>query len=89
MMAGADFIKTSTGKENVNANLPVGLTMLRAIEEFYQETHRKVEHRRVITWMWYIRECPFYKNSFYSIMVRLKNTVLINIQVRIHVFFIV
>ncbi|XP_022669582.1 deoxyribose-phosphate aldolase-like [Varroa jacobsoni] len=42
MMAGADFIKTSTGKENVNANLPVGLTMLRAIEEFYQETHRKV-----------------------------------------------
>lgn len=49
MMAGADFIKTSTGKENVNANLPVGLTMLRAIEEFYQETHRKVEHRHVIT----------------------------------------
>ncbi|KOB75979.1 Deoxyribose-phosphate aldolase, partial [Operophtera brumata] len=31
MMAGADFIKTSTGKEAVNATLPVGLVMCRAI----------------------------------------------------------
>src|SRR5882762_5724181 len=31
MMAGADFIKTSTGKETVNATLPVGLVMTRAI----------------------------------------------------------
>ena len=30
MMAGADFIKTSTGKESVNATLPVGLAMVRA-----------------------------------------------------------
>ena len=37
MMAGADFIKTSTGKETVNATLPVGLVMTRAIRE-YQET---------------------------------------------------
>jgi deoxyribose-phosphate aldolase len=36
MMAGADFIKTSTGKESVNATLPVGLVMARAIRE-YQE----------------------------------------------------
>ena len=36
MMAGADFIKTSTGKETVNANLPVSLVMLRAIREFHQ-----------------------------------------------------
>ncbi|OQR70828.1 putative deoxyribose-phosphate aldolase-like [Tropilaelaps mercedesae] len=42
MMAGADFIKTSTGKETVNATLPVGLTMLRAIEEFYRETKKEV-----------------------------------------------
>ena len=31
MMAGADFIKTSTGKEDVNATLPVSLVMLRAL----------------------------------------------------------
>lgn len=38
MMAGADFIKTSTGKETVNATLPVGLVMARAIREYAQET---------------------------------------------------
>src|SRR5262249_44429878 len=38
MMAGADFIKTSTGKEGVNATLPVGLVMTRAIREYYERT---------------------------------------------------
>jgi deoxyribose-phosphate aldolase len=38
MMAGADFIKTSTGKETSNATLPVGLVMTRMIRE-YHETH--------------------------------------------------
>src|SRR5258707_443353 len=38
MMAGADFIKTSTGKEAVNATLPVSLVMARAIREYAQET---------------------------------------------------
>lgn len=38
MMAGADFIKTSTGKETVNATLPVTLVMLRAIREYAQQT---------------------------------------------------
>jgi deoxyribose-phosphate aldolase len=38
MMAGADFIKTSTGKEAVNATLPVGLVMVRAIREYAEET---------------------------------------------------
>ncbi len=33
-MAGADFIKTSTGKEDVNATLPVSLTMLRVIRDY-------------------------------------------------------
>jgi deoxyribose-phosphate aldolase len=33
MQAGADFIKTSTGKEGVNATLPVGLTMCRALRD--------------------------------------------------------
>jgi deoxyribose-phosphate aldolase len=38
MMAGADFIKTSTGKESVNAVLPVGLVMVRAIREYLERT---------------------------------------------------
>src|ERR1700741_1403534 len=38
MMAGADFIKTSTGKEAVNATLPVGLVMVRAIREYAERT---------------------------------------------------
>jgi deoxyribose-phosphate aldolase len=38
MMAGADFIKTSTGKEPTNATLPVSLVMLRAIRDYAQQT---------------------------------------------------
>ena len=38
MMAGADFIKTSTGKESVNATLPVSLTMIRAIRDYHTAT---------------------------------------------------
>jgi deoxyribose-phosphate aldolase len=38
MMAGSDFIKTSTGKEGVNATLPVALTMVRAIRAYRQMT---------------------------------------------------
>ena len=38
MMAGADFIKTSTGKEPQNATLPVSLVMLRMIRDYYQKT---------------------------------------------------
>ncbi len=42
MMAGADFIKTSTGKEAVNATLPVGVVMVRAIREYFERTGYKV-----------------------------------------------
>jgi deoxyribose-phosphate aldolase len=42
MMAGADFIKTSTGKEGVNAVLPVGLVMVRAIREYLERTRHLV-----------------------------------------------
>ncbi len=42
MMAGADFIKTSTGKESVNATLPVGLTMVRQIRTYLEETGYRV-----------------------------------------------
>ena len=38
MQAGSDFIKTSTGKEVVNATLPVGLTMVRALRDYHQRT---------------------------------------------------
>jgi deoxyribose-phosphate aldolase len=45
MMAGADFIKTSTGKESVNATLPVTLTMVRAIRAYEAVTGFKVGYK--------------------------------------------
>jgi deoxyribose-phosphate aldolase len=45
MMAGADFIKTSTGKESVNATLPVTLTMVRAIRAYQAATGFKVGYK--------------------------------------------
>ncbi|MCL4109723.1 UNVERIFIED_CONTAM: hypothetical protein GTU68_018450 [Idotea baltica] len=45
MMAGADFIKTSTGKEPVNATLPVTLVMLRAIRDYFDRTGIRVGYK--------------------------------------------
>ena len=45
MMAGADFIKTSTGKESVNATLPVSLTMIRAIRAYQDRTGIKIGYK--------------------------------------------
>lgn len=45
MMAGADFIKTSTGKEKVNATLPVSLTMVRQIRAFEERHGYKVGYK--------------------------------------------
>jgi len=45
MMAGADFIKTSTGKETVNATLPITLIMLRMIRQYEWLTGYKVGHK--------------------------------------------
>ncbi|MCA0362597.1 MAG: deoxyribose-phosphate aldolase [Bacteroidetes bacterium] len=42
MMAGSDFIKTSTGKESVNATLAVSLVMCRAIRDYFEMTGTKV-----------------------------------------------
>jgi deoxyribose-phosphate aldolase len=42
MMAGSDFIKTSTGKEPINATLPVSLVMIRQIREYLELTGYKV-----------------------------------------------
>lgn len=64
MLAGADFIKTSTGKEAVNATLPVGLGMIYAIQEFVQRTGQIVglkpaggvrTVRDAIAWMTMVR----------------------------------
>ena len=45
MMAGADFIKTSTGKESVNATLPVSLVMMRAIRDYHTRTGFRVGYK--------------------------------------------
>jgi deoxyribose-phosphate aldolase len=45
MMAGADFIKTSTGKESVNATLPVSLVMTRAIRDYEAATGFRVGYK--------------------------------------------
>ena len=45
MMAGADFIKTSTGKEGVNATMPVSLVMVRQIREFHEWTGHAVGYK--------------------------------------------
>jgi deoxyribose-phosphate aldolase len=45
MMAGADFIKTSTGKESVNATLPVSLVMVRAIRRYQELTGHIVGYK--------------------------------------------
>ncbi len=45
MLAGADFIKTSTGKEKVNATLPVSLAMIRMIRWFAEETGVEIGYK--------------------------------------------
>ena len=65
MMAGSDFIKTSTGKESVNATLPVSLVMIRAIREYYELTGYKVgfkpaggisKAKQAVNWLILIKE---------------------------------
>jgi len=65
MMAGSDFIKTSTGKEPVNATLPVSLVMIRTIREYHELTGYKVgfkpaggisKAKQAINWLVLIKE---------------------------------
>ncbi|XP_048357454.1 deoxyribose-phosphate aldolase [Sphaerodactylus townsendi] len=65
MMAGSDFIKTSTGKEAVNATIPVGLVMVRAIRDYFWRTGYKVGFKPAggirtakdaLTWLSLIKE---------------------------------
>ncbi|WP_052252128.1 deoxyribose-phosphate aldolase [Kaistella solincola] len=45
MMAGSDFIKTSTGKESVNATLAISLVMIRCIRDYYELTGCKIGYK--------------------------------------------
>ena len=65
MMAGADFIKTSTGKEPVNATIPVSLVMIRTIREYHELTGYKVgfkpaggisKAKQAVNWLVLIKE---------------------------------
>ena len=65
MMAGSDFIKTSTGKESVNATLEFGLVMTRAIREYLNRTGSKVgfkpaggigKAKQALVWLSLMRE---------------------------------
>ncbi len=65
MMAGSDFIKTSTGKEDVNATLEFGLVMTRAIREYFDRSNYKVgfkpaggvsKAKQALVWLSLMRE---------------------------------
>jgi len=65
MMAGADFIKTSTGKETTNATIPVSLVMVRAIREYAEQTGLAVGFKpaggiktakHALEWMYLMKE---------------------------------
>lgn len=65
MAAGADFVKTSTGKEAVNATLPVGLVLARAVREYHRRTGFRVglkaaggisTARDALAWMVLVKE---------------------------------
>jgi deoxyribose-phosphate aldolase len=65
MMAGADFIKTSTGKESVNATPAYGLVMARAIREYHERTGYRVglkpaggirQSKQALEWLILMRE---------------------------------
>jgi deoxyribose-phosphate aldolase len=45
MMGGSDFIKTSTGKESVNATLPVSLVMIRALRDYGEKTGYQIGYK--------------------------------------------
>ena len=65
MQAGADFIKTSTGTEGVNATLPVSLTMVRALRDYGKATGYRVgfkpaggmkQAKEAISWLVLMKE---------------------------------
>ena len=79
MQAGADFIKTSTGKEDVNATLPVSLVMLRALRDYRDLTGFEIGFKPAgglrtakdaLTWLILMKEelgLPWMKNDLFRI----------------------
>jgi deoxyribose-phosphate aldolase len=79
MQAGADFIKTSTGKEDVNATLPVSLVMLRALRDYRDLTGFEIGFKPAgglrtakdaINWLILMREemgLPWTRNDLFRI----------------------
>ena len=70
---GSDFIKTSTGKETVNATFPVAIVMLRAIRDFFWKTGNKVHYCQQI-FLWskdnvIYNTCHSHDNCLYRQMV--------------------
>lgn len=64
ILAGADFIKTSTGKESVNATLPIGYIMMRCIVDYYNLTGIKIgfkpaggirTHKDALNWLMLVK----------------------------------
>jgi deoxyribose-phosphate aldolase len=79
MQAGADFIKTSTGKEDVNATLPVSLVMLRALRDYGEQTGYEIGFKPAgglrtakdaLNWLILMREelgVPYTRNDLFRI----------------------
>jgi deoxyribose-phosphate aldolase len=79
MQAGADFIKTSTGKEDVNATLPVSLVMLRALRDYGERAGAAVGFKPAgglrtakdaLNWLILMREelgVPYTRNDLFRI----------------------
>ena len=62
MMAGSDFIKTSTGKESVNATLVNALVMVRAIKDYYRLTGYKVGFKPAGLFIFFEWLCKIFQN---------------------------
>jgi deoxyribose-phosphate aldolase len=79
MMAGADFIKTSTGKESINATLPVSLVMVRTIRDYLERTGYQIGFKpaggirtakSALDWLILMKEelgDPWLRNSLFRI----------------------
>lgn len=59
MMAGTDFIKTSTGKESVNATLVFGIVMSRAIIDYYEKVGYRVNWSNFVSKMAAFKQINF------------------------------
>ena len=80
MMAGSDFIKTSTGKEGVNATLAVGLVMCRAIREYHEATGFRVGFKPAGGIRLVIEMCKLCDSDGHKFLSPKGSSVIINFQ---------